>query len=112
MIYVGLERSERIKQEGAPINGFIIIEAFESIVNAGAKLDTKSRYNICSLSGTKQKPHKLVIDPYTGALVRSESQSNFQFQTQVKIQAEQLKGAERPESKPVFITDRVLPEDL
>ncbi len=104
--YIELEgtTAEFLKQEGDPIDGYVLLE-HDSIENAGATEDSKSRYNIDQRTGFKVLPHSLIKDHKSDALVRPESWDMRHPQRAVKATAERLRGAIRPEpANDVFVT--------
>lgn len=81
-----------------------------SIVNATAG-PVEPSYEICQRSGFKF-PRGTLIQEWTNLWVAPQFAEPRNVQDFVRDRAELLEGSKRPEHDTVFITTRVLPEDL
>ena len=100
-------RHSFIRQEGDPINGYVLLETYSPITNDNATEDSKSRYNIDQLSGFKVRPGSLVRQ-WDGLLVDPYRLSKKHPQDMVRVRAERLQGPVRPEiatASELFIDD-------
>jgi len=112
--FIQLEQGSQfdvIQLEGPPINGNILLETYDPIANEDAGEDTQARFEVCSISGFKQKVQTLQRD-WLGSWVRPNSHDLRSKQDFVAVQAEHLTGPRRPEAVDVFLADSVAPEDL
>jgi hypothetical protein len=79
--------------------------------NTTATEDSENRYNICQRTGFKIKPGQLVTE-WDGVKVRADSWEPRNLQDLVRVRAEELHGAYRPEPTDQFIANSIAPEDL
>jgi hypothetical protein len=79
--------------------------------NATATEDSENKYNICQRTGFKIKPGQLV-EEWDGVKVRADSWEPRSLQDLVRVRAEELHGAYRPEPTDQFIANSIAPEDL
>lgn len=112
-LHIQLEgtNNDAILQEGDPINGYILLEAYQDIENDTAGFDTASRFNICQRTGMKALPGELLTE-WHGVLVRQWSFDERNQQDFVRAKAEILIGPRRPEPPDTFITSDVTQDDL
>ena len=83
----------------------------DEIENSNATEDTGGQYEICALSGFKQKAGTLQ-KTWDGKWVRSESYDRKHPQLMVRSQPETQYGAQRPEGTDVFVSTSTAPSDL
>ncbi len=113
-IYIKLEDGSHgvIKQEGEPIEGKILLEAFVGIVNDDTFEYDQNKNTTCQITGFKVK-HSTLLEQWNNALVRPESYSHRNIQDFVRVHSEELKGPIRPEpASDTFISTSISPEDL
>ena len=108
-LYIALEDNTGVfRQEGDPIEGFVHLEDYLADVltpeNPQAGEDSGNRYNVCQISGFKVRPNELMTQ-WDNALVRPESYSRRNEQDFVRVHAELLQGAIRPEPEDVFVDE-------
>ena len=82
------------------------------VVNTGASLDTGNRFNVCQRTGFRVKAGGLMKEQY-GAWVRPESYERPNpLDLGVRVKAESLTGALRPEPSTDLTYSSIAPEDL
>jgi hypothetical protein len=83
----------------------------DNISNSTATEDSSNKYNICQRTGFRVKPYQLRKE-WNGSLVRDESWEQRHPQEFIRPLAEDLHGAQRPESSDTFLAASIAPEDL
>ena len=89
----------------------VVVVPGTTIANATATTDS-GRYEVCARSGRKALPGELIQEAYTKLWVLREYSDPYPEQIRVRVSAESLTGALKPEASDVFITTSVSAEDL
>ena len=83
----------------------------DEITNSSAT-EVASVYCACQRTNFRIKVSEGLISEWDNTLVRPESYTRRHPQQFVRVRAEELEGAERPEPEDQFISDSIAPESL